>query len=125
MADFSAITVGNNTYNVKDATARSGLAGKQDTLTAGTGISISDNVISVTGGGGNDTWSSAVSGAVGATSVTISDSAIATTSAIDIYCQNTSGTPISLSTVVATTGQVVVSFDALTEATSFKAHIFN
>jgi hypothetical protein len=125
MADFSAITVGNNTYNVKDATARSGLAGKQDTLTAGTGISIVSNVISATGGGGNDTWSSAVSKAVGSTSVTISDPAIATTSAIDIYCQNTSGTPISLSTVVATTGQVVVSFDALTEATSFKAHIFN
>jgi len=124
MADISAITVGSDTYNIKDATARSGLAGKQDTLTAGTGISIVSNVISATGGG-SGTWSSAVSKAVGSTSVTISDPAIATTSAIDIYSQNTSGTPISLSTVVATTGQVVVSFDALTEATSFKAHIFN
>lgn len=124
MADFSEFNYGNTTWTVKDATARSGLAGKQDTLTAGTGISIVSNVISATGGG-SGTWTSAVSKAVGSTSVTISDSAIATTSAIDIYCQNTSGTPISLNTVVASSGQVVVSFGALTEATSFKAHIFN
>ena len=52
MADFSAITIGENTYDVKDATARTGLAGKQNKLTAGTGISIVGDVISATGGGG-------------------------------------------------------------------------
>ena len=52
MAEFSAITIGENTYDIKDATARTGLAGKQNTLTAGTGISIVGDVISATGGGG-------------------------------------------------------------------------
>lgn len=52
MADFSAITIGENTYDIKDATARTGLAGKQNTLTAGTGINIVGDVISATGGGG-------------------------------------------------------------------------
>ena len=36
----------------------SDLSGKQDTLTAGTGITIQNNVISATGGGGSGLWSS-------------------------------------------------------------------
>ena len=36
----------------------SDLSGKQDTLTAGTGISIQNNVISATGGGGSGLWTS-------------------------------------------------------------------
>ena len=64
----SAGTVDNNTvYNITDATAfdpatkadasaltqvEQSLSGKQDTLSAGTGIEISGNVISATGGGG-------------------------------------------------------------------------
>lgn len=124
MADFSAITVGNNTYNVKDATARSGLAGKQDTLTAGTGISISDNVISATGGT-IGTLTSAVTGAVGATSVTISHADIATTSILFDLCENSSGTKINVNPINVTTGQAVLHFDPLEEATSFKLLIIN
>ena len=39
------------------------LAGKQDTLTAGTGIDITNNVISVTGGGGGSSWTEIDGGA--------------------------------------------------------------
>ena len=60
MADISQITLPDgNTYDIKDANATTksyvdaGLDSKQDTLTAGTGINIdSNNIISVTGGGG-------------------------------------------------------------------------
>ena len=60
MADISQITLPDgNTYDIKDANATTKsyvdarLASKQDTLTAGTGINIdSNNIISVTGGGG-------------------------------------------------------------------------
>lgn len=40
------------TYNAYTASTDTALAGKQTTLTAGTGIDITDNVISATGGGG-------------------------------------------------------------------------
>ncbi len=61
MADLSQIELPNGiTYDLKDANAatesyvNTGLASKQNTLTAGTGISIdANNVISATGGGGN------------------------------------------------------------------------
>lgn len=124
MADISAITVGSDTYNIKDATARSELAGKQDTLTAGTGISISDNVISATGGT-IGTLTSAVTGAVGATSVTISHADIATTSILFDLCENSSGTKINVNPINVTTGQAVLHFDPLEEATSFKLLIIN
>ena len=55
MADISSLHIGNDSYNFKDSTARSGLANKQDTLTPGANITISkvgdDTVISATGGG--------------------------------------------------------------------------
>lgn len=38
MTDISKISNGTNTYNIKDATARTGLSGKQDTLVSGTNI---------------------------------------------------------------------------------------
>ena len=124
MADISAITVGSDTYNIKDATARSGLAGKQDTLTAGTGISISGNVISATGGG-SGTWTTPVSAAVGATTATITHADIATTSVLKDYSQNASGKKINVYQIVATTGQAVLHFDALEEATQFMLNIVN
>lgn len=68
---------------------------------------------------------SAVSAAISATSVTISDSAIATTSTIDIFSETTSGALINVKSCVITTGQAVLTFDALTEAASFKLHIYN
>lgn len=66
------------------------------------------------------TFSSAVSAAVGATSATVSDAAITTSSIIDVYCETSSGKPVTVKQVTVTTGQAVLSFDALTEAASFK-----
>ena len=68
---------------------------------------------------------SAVSGAINATTVTIQDASITTSSVIDIFSQNTSGTLINVKTCVVTTGQAVLTFDALTEATSFILHVYN
>lgn len=68
---------------------------------------------------------SAVSAAIGATSATITDSAIATTSTIDIFSETSSGALVNVKSCVVTTGQVVLSFDALEEAASFKLHIYN
>ena len=68
---------------------------------------------------------SAVSAALGATTATITDSAIATTSTIDIFSETSSGALINVKSCVVTTGQAVLSFDALEEAASFKLHIYN
>ena len=62
MADISKITLPNNAeYDLKDATARSGLANKQDTLVSGTNIKTINNEsllgsgnITIQGGGGGD-----------------------------------------------------------------------
>ena len=61
----------------------------------------------------------AVSAAQGATSVTISDAKITTTSVIDIYAQNTSGDEVHYLTKTLSSGQLALTFDALAEATSF------
>ena len=69
--------------------------------------------------------SSVVSAALGATTATITDSAIATTSTIDIFSETSSGALINVKSCVVTTGQAVLTFDALEEAASFKLHIYN
>ena len=64
--------------------------------------------------------------AIGATTSTIQNVNILTTSIIEnILCENTSGTPIAITSCVVTTGQAVLSFGALTEATSFRLHVVN
>lgn len=63
--------------------------------------------------------------AIGDETCTIEDEAILTTSIIDVYSENSSGTPINVESVVVTTGQAVLSFDALEEATSFMLHVIN
>lgn len=73
----------------------------------------------------SETWSSAVSCAVGATSCTITNAAILTTSIIEDYSENASGTKVNVPQITVTTGQAVLSFNALTEATSFKIKIIN
>ena len=70
-------------------------------------------------------FTSAVTGAISATSVTITDASIATTSVIDIFTETTSGKLVNVKQCVVTTGQAVLSFDALEESTSFKLQIFN
>ncbi|MGF2565605.1 hypothetical protein ACQUWZ_27535, partial [Ralstonia pseudosolanacearum] len=52
--------------------------------------------------------SSAVSAALGATTATITDSAIATTSTIDIFSETSSGALINVKSCVVTTGQAVL-----------------
>lgn len=71
------------------------------------------------------TWATSVSGAVGATSITISDASILTTSILDLYSENTSGTPIQYTSATVTTGSVTFAIPALTEATTFKLWIRN
>ena len=70
-------------------------------------------------------FSSAVSKVTGDTSVTISDANIATTSILELFTQNTSGTPMSYTNVSVSSGSVTYTFAALTEATDFKVRITN
>ena len=66
---------------------------------------------------------SAVTGAVGATSVTINDAKIRTTSLIDAYCSNSAGVVVGVTSMVVSNGSAVLSFDALEYATDFKLMI--
>ena len=76
------------------------------------------------GSGDNSIWTDAVSCAVGATSCTITNAAITTTCTIAEYCQNASETQIGIKTRTITNGSMVLTFDALEEATEFKLHIW-
>lgn len=70
-------------------------------------------------------WTTPALASVGDTSITISDASITTSSIIEVYCQNASGNPISITNMAVTTGQAVLSFYALAEATSFRLHVLN
>ena len=64
---------------------------------------------------------SAVSASIGASQCTINDSAIKSTSLIDVYCETASGKPVALDHVTVSTGSAVLYFDSgLEEAASFK-----
>ena len=63
--------------------------------------------------------------AIGDETCTIEDEAILTTSIIDVYSENSSGTPLNIESIVVTTGQAVLTFEALEEATNIKLHIMN
>lgn len=70
-------------------------------------------------------WTTPVSCAVGDTTVTIQDVNILTTSKVDPYSENASGTPLNVESCVVTTGQAVLTFGALEEATNITLHIMN
>jgi hypothetical protein len=70
-------------------------------------------------------WTSAVTAAQGATSVTINNDAIGTTSILEVYSQNASGTVITVNDIDVSAGAAVLSFPALAEATAFILHIIN
>ena len=70
-------------------------------------------------------WTTPVSCSTGDTTCTIIDGEIATTSIIEDWCQNASGTKVVVPQITVTTGQAVLTFDALEEATSFRLHIYN
>ncbi len=56
---------------------------------------------------------------------TIIDSSITTDSIIEIFTFNESGTVLSVEDVDVTSGQAVLTFDALEEATSFRLRVTN
>ena len=94
-----------------------------DTTTSASKVWSSDKTNTELGKKLSGKWSSAVACAVGATSCTITDAAIATTSIIEPFCD--SSTPIPFDSITVTTGQVVIAFDALEAATNFKVRITN
>lgn len=69
-------------------------------------------------------WTTPVSCAVGDTTVTIQDENILTTSVIDDYAENALG-KYNRESIVVTTGQAVLTFEALEAATTIKLHIMN
>lgn len=73
----------------------------------------------------NHSYSSTVSCLVGDTTCTITDANILTTSIIEPYTQNSSGNPISYTNIAVTTGQAIITFSALEEATDFIVKITN
>ena len=70
-------------------------------------------------------YTTATSCVTGDTTCTITDTKIHTTSLIDILTETTSGKFPSITQAVATEGQLVITFDALEEATSFRLRITN
>lgn len=116
------------TFNVTNGRSivsiqKTGTDGFVDTYT----ITYNDNTTSTfeVMNGNWGVWTDSVSCAIGDSSVTIRDANISTTSIIELFCQNASGTPVGMNNVAVTNGQAVLSFDALTEATEFKIHIVN
>jgi hypothetical protein len=75
--------------------------------------------------GAETVYSLPVSCLAGDTYCTIQDSHILTTSIIEDYSENASGTKINVSSITVTTGQVVLNFDALSVDTDFMVKIIN
>ena len=73
-----------------------------------------------TGGGSDSIWTSSVTGLVGDTQVTIQDLNISTTSRLAPYCENSSGTPVGITSVDILNGSATLKFPALTETTTFR-----
>ena len=73
----------------------------------------------------NGVWTSAVNGLVGDTSVAFSNAAIATTSTLELFSENTSGSPVVWTAVSVSSGSATYTIEELTEATSFKLWIRN
>ena len=70
-------------------------------------------------------WTASVNKLTGDTSATITDAKITTSSIVEPFSSNSSGNTVIVTKITVTTGQAVIYFDALAEATSFKARITN
>lgn len=70
-------------------------------------------------------WSNTASAVTGATSVTITDTNIHTTSIIEPFADNGTDEMMAPPTVTATEGQCVLEFDALEADTTFRLRITN
>ena len=114
------VTNGNGISSI----AKTGTVGNVDTYTIyftnGT-----TTTFTVTNGTGGGVWTNPVNCAIGDTTATITNANIRTTSIIEDYCSNSSGTKINVPEITVTTGQAVLHFDALTEATSFRLYVVN
>lgn len=66
-------------------------------------------------------WTAAVTALAGATSVTLANPFSTASVYIDPYCENQSGTSVSVLTHTATSSTITLTFDALEEDTTFKA----
>lgn len=96
LQDLSATSgkVDTSTYTAYTATTDTAIQGKQDTLTAGTGIDITNNVISVTGGSGG--------GISSAECQTMIDQSISGKVDNSVYTAYTASTDTALSNKVST-----------------------
>ena len=65
-------------------------------------------------------WTAVESGAIGDTTITITNSAITTTSHNLLFIDTVSGVHPTITSQVATTGQIVITFNALEEAADFQ-----
>lgn len=70
-------------------------------------------------------WTTAVSGSVGDTTITFTNNNITTTSILDLYSENESGTPVSYTSVEISAGEAEYTIPELGEATDFKLWIRN
>ena len=102
---------------------KTGSSGNVDTYT----ITLDDNrkfTFTVTNGE-MGVWTVPVTVVAGGTSVTITDVNIKTTSTLLFFYENSSHIDVPFLSKTITTGQAVITFDALEEATSFKILIMD
>jgi hypothetical protein len=127
---FSNVKVGSTTVAADTKTDTLELVGSNVTLTpdaTNDKVTIGITKANVTTAlGESSTWSSVVSALTGDTTVTIPCTALESSSVVDVYTQNSSGTPTALNSVIVTAGvSAAITFDALTENTDFKIHVIN
>ena len=126
---FSNVKVGSTTVAADTKTDTLELVGSNVTLTpdaTNDKVTIGITKANVTTAlGESSTWSSVVSALTGDTTVTIPCTALESSSVVDVYTQNSSGTPLALNSVIVTPGKAAITFDALTENTDFKIHVIN
>ena len=91
-----------------------------DLATALTGYATTTDLADVAG-----VWTTPITCAIGMTTLTVSNANIASTSVIDVYADTASGDPINVTNVAVTTGQAILTFDALVEVTRIKLQIRN
>lgn len=113
-------------YGIKTTTSVKINAIAMDVSTSADKCMLSDGVTNVEDAiEALNVWTTPVNCVIGDTTATIVDENILTTSIIEDYSQNSSGTRINVSEITVTTGQAVLHFDALEEATSFRLHVVN
>ncbi len=90
------------------------------------GTLIKNGILYSGSGGSNDhIWTTPVTASAGATSVTIQNANIHTTSTIEPFADNGTNQAMSMPTMTVTEGQCVLSFPALSADTSFKLRVTN